>query len=63
MCGGAARLSVYSRDMRAFKRGDPLEEGSDLLAKRSNRTNQSKRDNELFSKHRRTVHGRSRMGI
>ena len=64
MCGGAARMSVYSKDMRSFKR-DSLSDGFDLLEKREDQPHPAKRDQGIahHSKRHRAVHGRSRIGI
>lgn len=64
MCGGPARLSVYSRDTRTLKREEPVaglelvsREEKSTLKKRVTPARHSKRDLAL----RRSMHGRSRL--
>ena len=62
MCGGPARLSVYTKDMRQLKRDvvdEGLEKREEIVVKR----NESLTSPARLAKHRRAMHGRSLLGV
>ena len=69
MCGGPARLSVYTKDMRNLKRSGPGSDAFDstgLLKERVDSGHRARRSQDLasFSRHRRrVVHGLNRLTV